>query len=118
MLSDRLQARQDFVRKREHFQARYQAFFDGIVEHLPPEQVSDVAAQLGSLLDLHAELATAPVLHTLKSAAEVGFAHVAQQQQQVAAQSSPADRNFEQHEEHERHRDIVRRMGQEDKDDE
>lgn len=116
MLSDRLQARQDFVRKREHFQARYQAFFDGIVEYLPPEQVSDVAAQLGSLLDLHAELATAPVLHTLKSAAEVGFAHVAQQQ--VAAQSSPADRNFEQHEEHERHRDIVRRMGQEDKDDE
>lgn len=116
MLSDRLQARQDFVRKREHFQARYQAFFDGIVEHLPPEQVGDVAAQLGSLLDLHAELATAPILHTLKSAAEVGFAHVAQQQ--VASQSSPADRNFEQHEEHERHRDIVRRMGQEDKGDE
>jgi len=87
MLSDKLQAKQTFVDKRGQFETAYQHF----LADFGGERIEQMGARLNSLLMLHAELVQAPVLYTLQSAAEVGFAHA--QVVQPTAPQTPESSN-------------------------
>lgn len=74
MLSDKLGIKGSYVQKRDEFvqlSASWQQAF------MPDDPVKAHEFMMGfqHLLVLNAELAQAPVLFTLQSAAEVGFAH-------------------------------------------
>lgn len=73
-LSDKLSAKGNFVEKREAF-TRQAAAFQALFMPKEPEDQHAFFQAFQHLLQLNAELAQAPLLFTLQSAAEVGFAH-------------------------------------------
>lgn len=74
MLSDKLSAKGDYEKKRAQF-TRIAAQFQSRYMPRDGDGARDFVEMFQSLMVLNAELAQAPLLFTLQSAAEVGFAH-------------------------------------------
>lgn len=74
MLSDKLSAREIHVARREEY-GRIVADFQRRFRPVDGPKTYTFDAMLNDLLARNAELAQAPLLYTLQSAAEVGFAH-------------------------------------------
>lgn len=75
MLSDKLSAKQMFVEHRKRLDDAYGNLIERWGHQNEGHAAGELAVELNHLLMLHAEVVQAPLLYTLQSAAEVGFAH-------------------------------------------
>lgn len=71
--SNTLDIKQSFVHKRRFYFAEVQKFLEKHSDGYDAKQTADMAADLNRLLDMHTEIANAPLLYTLETAAQLGF---------------------------------------------
>ena len=78
-----LDIKKAFVQKRRHYFAEVQKFIETHGKGYGVAETAKLASDLNALLDMHTEIANAPLLYTLEQAAQVGFAI----SQQIGAQT-------------------------------